>query len=210
MRAIDTHYNGYKFRSRLEARWAVFFDSLGIKYEYETEGFDLDDAGWYLPDFWLLHPVPSLADDGWGTWAEIKPRQISKTEFAKVEVLARGSGHNALIFQGRPWPGDYSITRVGATHHDPPVIHKNLTFIYRQHVLGVRVRQLSRSGWEETAWKEMRDAKDVICLGRSLPPLPRGVTISGLPEFGPTFFGQDLSAAFDKARDARFEHRDRC
>ena len=26
-------YNGYKFRSRLEAKWAVFFDAVGIKYD---------------------------------------------------------------------------------------------------------------------------------------------------------------------------------
>lgn len=26
IKAIDTIYKGYKFRSRLEARWAVFFD----------------------------------------------------------------------------------------------------------------------------------------------------------------------------------------
>lgn len=53
IKAIETVYNGYKFRSRLEARWAVCFDALGIRYEYEKEGYDLGDAGYYLPDFWL-------------------------------------------------------------------------------------------------------------------------------------------------------------
>lgn len=51
MKPIETHYNGYRFRSRLEARWAVFFDSLGVEYEYEPEGFELDDGTRYLPDF---------------------------------------------------------------------------------------------------------------------------------------------------------------
>lgn len=62
MKAIETEYNGYRFRSRLEARWAVFFDTLGIKYEYEPEGFDLDGV-YYLPDFWL----PDIK-----TWVEVK------------------------------------------------------------------------------------------------------------------------------------------
>lgn len=53
IRAIETEYNGYKFRSRLEARWAVFFDAAGIKYEYETEGVELRDRNKYLPDFYL-------------------------------------------------------------------------------------------------------------------------------------------------------------
>ena len=52
-KAIDTHYNGYRFRSRLEARWAVFFDVLCIKYEYEPEGLVLSDGTAYLPDFYL-------------------------------------------------------------------------------------------------------------------------------------------------------------
>lgn len=53
IKPIETFYNGYRFRSRLEARWAVFFDDLGIKYEYEAEGFTLDDGRAYLPDFYL-------------------------------------------------------------------------------------------------------------------------------------------------------------
>lgn len=51
IKAIETFYNGYRFRSRLEARWAVFFDALGVKYEYEPEGFQLPSGDYYLPDF---------------------------------------------------------------------------------------------------------------------------------------------------------------
>lgn len=53
LQPIETRYAGYRFRSRLEARWAVFFDALKIKYEYEPEGFKLSDGTCYLPDFWL-------------------------------------------------------------------------------------------------------------------------------------------------------------
>lgn len=53
MKAIETSYDGYLFRSRLEARWAVFFNKLGIKYEYEKEGYFLGNGVKYLPDFWL-------------------------------------------------------------------------------------------------------------------------------------------------------------
>lgn len=56
IKAIQTEYKGYKFRSRLEARWAVFFDTLEVKWEYEPEGYDLGDGIYYLPDF-LLHDV---------------------------------------------------------------------------------------------------------------------------------------------------------
>lgn len=40
-------YAGVNFRSRLEARWAAWFDIVGLKWEYEP--FDTDAA--YLPDF---------------------------------------------------------------------------------------------------------------------------------------------------------------
>ena len=56
LKPIETIYNGYRFRSRLEARWAVFFDALGVRYEYEPEGFDLGNGLYYLPDF-LLHDI---------------------------------------------------------------------------------------------------------------------------------------------------------
>jgi len=52
IKAIETEYNGYKFRSRLEARWAVFFDELNIVYQYEPEGYE-EDGVRYLPDFYL-------------------------------------------------------------------------------------------------------------------------------------------------------------
>lgn len=53
MKPIQTVYKGYRFRSRLEARWAVFFDALGVKWSYEHEGFELPGGGRYLPDFYL-------------------------------------------------------------------------------------------------------------------------------------------------------------
>lgn len=57
IKAIETRYNGYRFRSRLEARWAVFFDTLGIEYLYEDQGYSIysDDGSIinYLPDFYF-------------------------------------------------------------------------------------------------------------------------------------------------------------
>jgi len=60
--AIQTRYAGHLFRSRLEARWAVFFNFMGIPWLYEPEGFFVNGIP-YLPDFYL----PEC-----GTWIEIK------------------------------------------------------------------------------------------------------------------------------------------
>ena len=49
VKAHPTMYNGVQYRSRLEARWAAFFDLAGWKHEYEP----IDLPGW-SPDF-ILH-----------------------------------------------------------------------------------------------------------------------------------------------------------
>jgi len=53
LKIIETLYRGCRFRSRTEARWAVFFDALSMSWVYEKEGYDLGQEGYYLPDFWL-------------------------------------------------------------------------------------------------------------------------------------------------------------
>lgn len=49
MMAIPTRYAGVQFRSRLEARWAAFFDLMEFDWQYEP--IDLDG---YIPDFILF------------------------------------------------------------------------------------------------------------------------------------------------------------
>lgn len=71
IQAIETQYNGRRFRSRLEARWAVFFDSLGLDWRYEMEGFTLPSGTRYLPDFWLPEVYLRFGDPG--LWIEVKP-----------------------------------------------------------------------------------------------------------------------------------------
>ena len=92
MKAIETVYNGYKFRSRLEARWAVFFDALGVEWEYEKQGFDLDEAGKYLPDFWL---------PGLDCWIEIKGSEPTESEQDKGRLLGEHTGKRVVCFFGR-------------------------------------------------------------------------------------------------------------
>lgn len=83
MKVIETKYKGYKFRSRLEARWAVFFDACGVKWEYEPEGFDLGNGVYYLPDF-LLHNVLFRNDDTpQDLWIEVKGK-MNATDAEKI------------------------------------------------------------------------------------------------------------------------------
>jgi hypothetical protein len=58
IKAIETNYMGCRFRSRLEARWAVFFDALGWNWEHEKEGYVIgyDKTIPWLPDFEITTP----------------------------------------------------------------------------------------------------------------------------------------------------------
>jgi len=53
MIAIETEYNGVLFRSRLEARWAIFFDACNLNWIYEPECFILSNTQKYTPDFYI-------------------------------------------------------------------------------------------------------------------------------------------------------------
>ena len=98
LKAIETRYKGRRFRSRLEARWAVYFDSIGCKWDYEPEGFHLPDGTMYLPDFWLSSV---------GMWAEVKPKWPTNDEIQKAFLLAKGTGHDVLFLDGTPRDTNY-------------------------------------------------------------------------------------------------------
>ena len=109
-RAIPTVLGGVRFRSRLEARWALMFDQLGWKWEYEP--IDLDG---YIPDFMLLFPVGPML-------VEVKP------EFTVLELIAaaatkidlsgwRSANTNDALVVGATWQpedADYQGPAVGA------------------------------------------------------------------------------------------------
>lgn len=98
IKPIQTHYNGFRFRSRLEARWAVFFDAAGIEYDYEVEGFESEEGKRYLPDFYLPR---------FKTYVEIKRKGLSEAERKEAKqkcenLLLSEEGACVLYLEGDP------------------------------------------------------------------------------------------------------------
>lgn len=89
---LETEYAGAKFRSRTEAKWAVFFDALGVRWVYEPEAYELE-SGRYLVDFWL----PSL-----DVYLEVKGVYPTPMETTKALDLAEHTGKRVVIFAGEP------------------------------------------------------------------------------------------------------------
>lgn len=97
MKVIQTLYKNRLFRSRTEARYAVFFDCLNVKWDYEREGYDLDDGDLYLPDFWL----PGLQ-----CHIEIKGIEPNDNEIRKCRKLQFHTEADVAIFHGLPNEND--------------------------------------------------------------------------------------------------------
>jgi hypothetical protein len=91
MNVIETEYKGCRFRSRLEARWAVFFHALNLTWEYEAEGFILPNNDKYLPDFWL----PEME-----CFFEVKGSTPTDSERYKAFHLSTGSKKLVAITSG--------------------------------------------------------------------------------------------------------------
>lgn len=111
IKPIETSYAGCRFRSRLEARWAVFFDQADIKWQYEPQGYQVgpdNDRRPYLPDFWLPDP---------GVWVEVKGRVTPREQRTLFYAATPGSGLPNV---------DYGLLLLGEVPHVKPgwwVVH---------------------------------------------------------------------------------------
>ena len=86
--AIPTEYAGVRFRSRLEARWAAFFDIYEIPWEYEP----IDFKGW-IPDFLIPGKI--------NTYVEIKPTKVFLPDvWKKIRANQMGMGGADVMLLG--------------------------------------------------------------------------------------------------------------
>lgn len=71
----------------------MFFDSLGLRWEYEPEGYELGGGVRYLPDFLLVDLR---------CWVEIKGSEgdYDRDASEKAERLAAGTGMPVFVFYG--------------------------------------------------------------------------------------------------------------
>jgi hypothetical protein len=183
IKAIETSYKGYRFRSRIEARWAIFLDALGVAWEYEHQGYDLGHFGHYLPDFWLTD---------WDVYLEIKPVLPKPEERYKIMALGQYGENEAKcpadefgvhMLIGNPWPEEYwFFSHIQGVHAAPfPTAEWCVCSSCGQPGVFVRLEGL-------TLWSLMAppcDCREELASFRS---------------------SDFLMAAFRAARSARFEH----
>jgi hypothetical protein len=103
--AIPTNYRGRRYRSRLEARWAAFFDLLSWGAEYEPY-----DLGKWSPDF-LLSKMETLV--------EVKP--LSSFDPDVWEKAASASEGCGKFYQGLEPELDYELSGLLLTRTAPVI-----------------------------------------------------------------------------------------
>lgn len=138
-KAKDTEYGGILYRSKLEARWAQFFDSTKIRHKYELIKIDLG-IDKYTPDFWL--PEFRL-------WVEIKPFRQYRPH-SKCYRLAIETRRPVLLIQGNP---EHYVVDM----FDPNARRK---FVHRTVVIKDEIKPSK----EFFRFQENRADKDVLIL----------------------------------------------
>ena len=104
IRPRPTEYDGHRFRSRLEARWAVFFNEMGWKYYYELDDLMVEYEGEimrYLPDFYVI------IEDDHKAFIEVKGPRMTDRDKMKVRgtglyLREGGKGEVIYVFQAIP------------------------------------------------------------------------------------------------------------
>lgn len=107
IKAIETEYRGYRFRSRTEARWAIFFDELGFKWDYELEGFKLPSGIQYLPDFYL---------HDFDVWFEVKGSLETTSEIDRDKINEFALHKNIIVAFGNPDKNHMFFLREGISY----------------------------------------------------------------------------------------------
>ena len=189
---IETIYHGYRFRSRLEARWAVFFDHLAIVWQYENEGFDLNGCK-YLPDFYLQDSQ---------CFVEIKAKEPTKEEIIKARLLHEGTGNAVVILYGDLYDVTYSITQeyfcgISARIFPEEFVEKHFDKMYPRENGLIAFRSF-------IAHLQMIEIE--MMVNRFKNKWPKFVCDFGLFSGQMYFSSHDIMDAVKAARQARFAH----
>ena len=99
-RAIETRYKGLRFPSRLTARWAIYLDQLGLKWDFQPEEFELASGEKYLPDFHIGTYAPGAHT--YGPWIKIKAVPPTEHDVATLRELCASGTSYGLMLWGQP------------------------------------------------------------------------------------------------------------
>lgn len=210
IKAIETYYKGYRFRSRLEARWAVFFDAAGIKYEYEPEGFEVnlseEEKIMYLPDFYL---------PDFDVYAEVKPSKQKLYEDGGkiswcIDYNNTPISKGILILGQIPYWEDFSVYPHFAFFKWNKGVGSYIATIIRDYF--GKTHFLVEYDWDNDGAPILPDVR----VNEDLILFSEEISLCDIPFFKFKISGEDINhassnicTAFRKARQARFEHGER-
>lgn len=186
---LETRYAGCRFRSRLEARWAVLFDALRIPWQYEPQGYQIGEQT-YLPDFYLPQSK---------TWVEVKG---SEEDFLERGTLYSAAASGGLPGTDKTWGTDAGLLVLGPMPHVQPGEMLPTHTLLQHDAEGLR-RSFA-------AFHSLRSLQIVATWdGPVQPPeLPerRGLPFVATSGYPPADVMDHAARAYIAANSARFEH----
>ena len=192
IQAIPTWSNGIKYRSRLEAKWSIWLTAMDLPYEYEREGYVVDGRP-YLCDFWIPYEA---GEPGWGFWMEVKPSDyyMSEADVALYDGMARETGHRVYVVTGNPRPREQRVSVFQHYHNGTP---GRVPWGTGSIAVDLKIAWSGKTNQFEVA----QDNGIGIWCEQLLEWLP-------FPDkrYSPLGGRERLTAAFQAAGEARFEH----
>lgn len=152
MHGIPTLYQGVRFRSRLEATWAAFFDLIEWRWQYEP--FDL--PGW-IPDFQISTNSKSFNPN---YLVEVKPvppddLRSERPEHRKIEAAIGDLNYQVLLVGTSPQPCDdkrHKGVFVGQLRPSPTLFIEGTKIIWSAGLFNVDLHKWAQAK-NKVQWK---------------------------------------------------------
>ena len=135
-----TVFEGIQYASKLEARWAAFFQKLGIINSYEPRQFAIPELETtpehiYTPDFGLLNTPYQII--------EIKPNMrqangVINQAILKLKSVSYHYNTPTALVAGNCWPGEFDIV----FFRDGEVVRSHIGWLNRvKNVFGLNRKE---------------------------------------------------------------------
>lgn len=199
-KSLPTYYKGITFRSRLEARWAIVFDELGIKWEYEPEGIEIPFNNFFLPITSTFSYLPDFYLPDFDHYVEVKGHLDDDGYHKMIRIAWELSGGFGNIYEHKEGRPLMVLGNMGAgDHYTKPMFLFNKEGSIYAYLSGSTVKDFWTYPKDWCGWLVGSDSE---CLSEEEIDIAKELICNNNYSF-PIYC--DWATAIRNARSARFD-----